>query len=172
MSNTTIKTRKSISRSALFKNIAIYSILLIIGFVAAAIDKNSGFFMHPNPHGYIIIVVAALGYFLLGYLIWGVYIPTLESPPGRRKGTYYKKAYALKDALKKNYLLITFFIIGIVLMVTFIVIADSAEAAWISYMLRAILYALCSSYILNWLEAALVYIPVKELKTGKNFLVL
>ena len=164
MSNTTIKTRKAITKSALFKNVAIYSILSVIGLIAAIIDKHFDFAVHFKPHGYVIIAAAVLGYILLGYLIWCVYLPTLESPPGRKKGTYYKKVYALKDSLKKNYLLLTIFLIGIVLITFILSIVESVGVVWLNFGSRFILYALCSSYILNWLDAIIVYPYVQDIK--------
>ena len=114
MSKTTITERKSFIHSAMLKNIAIYGACLLFGFVLTLFGVE----ITRSMSGYIVIATAVTIYLTLGYLTFVKFIPELNTVRIRKKkGTYYNKAYKLRDSLKKNFILLTFLLLGVILLV-------------------------------------------------------
>lgn len=157
MSKTTIKERKSFFHSAIFRNIFIYTLCLLFGFVSAPL----GFKTTLSTGGYILIVATVIIYFATGYLIWGSFIPYLDSTkPRKRKQTFYKKAYKLRDSLKKNFLLITLFLVGIVFLTLLTSIVETTNNERLLNIVCAILNGFCAAYIVNVFDALFAYTTI------------
>lgn len=161
MSKTTTKERKSRFSSNALKNIVIYSLCLIFGFVLTFL----GFKPTRPMFGYILMGAVGLTYFAMSYLIWGKLIPYLDTArPRNRKQTFYKKAHQLKASLKKNFLLITLLLVGIVL---FALLTQTIEAMNNKLLLNIVCFLFngcCVAYTVNVLDALFAYTIVKEMR--------